>query len=80
MLEVLNKHLSQASNLELCSFGYWLETQDDKTKAAFAKIAEAKNISTQQLYNDLMESGADLPCKLTIFRSHMKGYCVCRKK
>lgn len=79
VLDVLNKHLFNASAFERCSFGYWLDKQDDATKEGFKKIFDSKNISAQQLYTDLIDAGTELPCKLTTFRSHMKGYCLCQK-
>lgn len=79
LLHVLEKHLSAASSLARCSFGYWLDKQDVKTQEAFVKLAESKNISSQKLYNDLVAAGIELPCKLTTFKTHMGGYCVCQK-
>ena len=63
----------------MCSLGYWLEKQDEATREAFSRISAAKNIAVQKLYNDLIEAGIDLPCKLTTFRTHMRGYCTCQK-
>lgn len=80
MLDVLNKHLANATNTPMCGFGNWLSTQENNIQEAFSAIAGNKNIKIQNIYNDLVNSGIDLPVKLTVFRSHLKGYCVCQNK
>lgn len=80
MLDVLTKHLANATNSRMCGFGTWLDKQDDKVQQAFKDIAESKNITIQSVYNDLVNSGIELPVGLTVFRSHLKGYCVCQNQ
>lgn len=80
MLDVLTKHLANATATPMCGFGNWLHTQDEKIQQAFKEISENKSIKVQNIYNDLVNSGIDLPVKLTVFRSHLKGYCVCQNK
>ena len=77
MLDVLNKHLE--AKADLCSMGQWVTTLDDKTKEAFEAIKQNnKSIVLAELYKDLIKE-TELPFKLTIFRSHLRGYCSCQK-
>lgn len=80
MLDVLNKHLELASAATRCSIGEWIDNLDENTKEVFHKIEERKDVVIASLYDDLIESGVELPGKLTTFRSHMKGYCTCQKR
>lgn len=79
MLDVLNKHLELADAHVRCSIGEWVDSLDENTKKVFHQIEERKDIVIVSLYKDLIASGVELPGKLTTFRSHMKGYCVCQK-
>lgn len=76
---VLGEHLSKASKFNRCAFGTWLEKQDDDTRKGFETISQAKNLSIERLYHDLTSAGIDMPCKLTTFRNHMRGFCICQK-
>lgn len=78
MLEVLNKHLE--SKADLCAMGQWINTLDDKTQEAFNAIKENnKSVILQELYNDLSKE-TELPFKITVFRSHLRGYCACQTR
>jgi hypothetical protein len=79
ILGVLANHLANSKGDGVCSMGAWINTLDDKSKEMFTKIIESKNINISKLYSDLIQSGIELPVRLTAFRSHLKGYCTCQK-
>lgn len=77
MLDVLDKHLNAGP--ETCSVADWIASLSIEEQDAFNKIKENnKEINIATLYKDLTES-IDLPFKLTLFRSHLRGYCICQK-
>lgn len=78
MLEVLQKHLEQHKAPTKCAVGSWLDTLDNKYKDLFKQLIEEK-VESAGLYRDLVSNGYELPFKSTVFRQHMKGYCVCQK-
>jgi hypothetical protein len=78
MLEVLNKHLT--AKADLCAMGQWINTLDKKTQEAFDAIKENnKSVVLVELYNDLAKE-TELPFKITVFRSHLRGYCTCQSR
>lgn len=77
MLEVLNKHLDPRHFG--CVVAQWIDGLAPEEQDAFAKLKEnSKSINIADLYKDLALQAA-LPFKLTIFRSHLRGYCTCQK-
>lgn len=79
MLDVFQKHLESADKPSKCAVGKWADTLDDKTRKVFETLIE-KKVETSGLYRDLVSNGYELPFKSTVFRMHMKGYCVCQSK
>jgi hypothetical protein len=77
LVDVLTKHLSSAR--QGCVVNGWLSGLTKEEREAFEKIKEqSTSINVVILYKDLSEN-AELPFKLTAFRSHLRGYCTCPK-
>ena len=77
MLEVLNKHLNEAS-ISGCVVAQWVAALDKEEQNLFKQIKENNvNVKIAQLFKDLSKE-SDLPYKLTAFRSHLRGYCTCQ--
>jgi hypothetical protein len=77
MLEVLEQHLQKGP--QRCIVARWIDSLTKEEQSAFSKIMENnKSIQIAILYKDLNEKD-QLPFKLTIFRSHLRGYCTCQK-
>jgi hypothetical protein len=75
MLDVLSKHLS--NEVTGCTVFRWIEGLSKEEQEAFAAIKEkSAKINLVSLFSDLNKE-AELPFKLTAFRSHMRGYCTC---
>lgn len=76
MLDVLNKHLTEKK--PECLVSTWVKELSKEENEAFASIKEkTATINLASLYKDLNEE-SKLPFKLTAFRSHMRGYCICQ--
>jgi hypothetical protein len=77
MLDILNKHLEDKPSS--CVVDTWIKSLKEDEQEAFNLLKQNKEkIQAAILYKDLL-SEMDLPFKLTAFRSHMRGYCTCRK-
>ena len=77
MLEVLNSHIQELTELKQCVVGKWIEELPEMEKSAFLLLVEAR-ANAQKLYGNLLRSGVEMPFKMTAFRMHMKGYCTCQ--
>jgi len=76
MLDVLNKHLSDEK--AGCTVSTWIdELPQEECEAFYALKLNNAKINIASLYKDL-NLEAELPFKLTAFRSHMRGYCTCQ--
>jgi hypothetical protein len=77
MLDILNKHLEDKPSS--CVVDTWIKSLKEDEQEAFNLLKQNKEkIQAAILYKDLL-SEMDLPFKLTAFRSHMRGYCTCRR-
>jgi hypothetical protein len=77
MLDLLQKHLT-AHEHQGCIAADWIKQLDVKEQEAFKSIKQNNHeIKIAQLYKDLNEQ-VGLPFKLTAFRAHLRGYCICR--
>ena len=73
MLDVLTKHLTDSPTT--CAAGSWVKTLSSEEQEAFAKLKENnQKVNVAALYKDLQP----LPFGMTVFRSHLRGYCPCR--
>jgi hypothetical protein len=77
MLDILKKHLEEAPFQ--CVVSVWISGLKEEEQSAFnLLITNRAKINIAVLYKDLaLQEG--LPFKVTVFRSHMKGYCTCQK-
>ena len=76
MLDILNKHLEKAPFK--CVVATWISSLETLEKEAFELLSKnSSNINVSALYAELYLQ-QKLPFKVTLFRSHMKGYCTCQ--
>lgn len=78
LLEILSKEKHKVRQTE-CSTKKWLDTLSEEELDALMDCINDPSISISSLYNSIAHSDAGIPFKLTAFRSHMRGYCVCQK-
>jgi hypothetical protein len=78
LTEVLKKHKENNAFIA-CAVGKWLDTLTQEEAEAFIDCIEAPNVSAFGLYTALSTGGIQLPFKQTVFRAHVKGYCVCQR-
>jgi CII-binding regulator of phage lambda lysogenization HflD len=77
MLDLLTRYAEP--KVKGCTVSAWLSTLNKEEQAAFQKIKDNNaTVQLANLYNDII-SATELPFKLTAFRSHFRGYCICRK-
>ena len=77
--DVLDYHLKRET--VGCIVNRWIAELDQEDKQGFEKLMEltknnSKAIDVKLLY-DGIRAKTELPFRLTAFRSHMRGYCVC---
>lgn len=77
--DVLDYHLKRET--VGCIVNRWIAELDPEDKQGFEKLMEltknnSKAIDVKLLYDGL-RAKTELPFRLTVFRSHMRGYCVC---
>jgi hypothetical protein len=77
MLDILNKHLEEKPSS--CVVNTWINSLKSDEQEAFNLLRQNnQKIKFAILYKELL-SEMDLPFKLTVFRSHMRGYCTCQR-
>jgi hypothetical protein len=77
LVDILQKHLSKPPLVKGCIVASWAADLSEEEQQVLSNL-QTKAVIVADLYRDL--SVANLPFKLTAFRSHMKGYCACPKK
>jgi len=76
MLDILEKHIKGTP--KECIVLRWISSLPQEEQEAFKEVAaHNEHIHLAALYGDLKKQ-ADLPFKLTAFRSHFRGYCTCQ--
>jgi len=76
MLDVLSKHLTGTPTV--CAVGTWVKELSTEEQEAFSKLQEnSQKVNASALYKDL-QNDTQLPFGMTVFRSHLRGYCQCR--
>lgn len=78
MLDILNKHLDTTRS-STCVVHAWINTLKPEEQKAFDLVKENHvNVKVSILYKDL-SAQIKLPFKISAFRAHVKGYCICPK-
>lgn len=76
MIDVLEAYLKVPSEVK-CSVGLWILEQGEEEQRLFEELRKHGNINMTNLYKDLTAE-SPLPFKITLFRMHMRGTCVCQ--
>lgn len=73
---VLEEYLNKPDKVK-CLVGKWVLGKDAEFQELFRKIENHPNLNLTELYKD-MSAEEELPFKITLFRSHMRGDCACK--
>lgn len=74
--DLLESHLNTPT--EGCSVNRWIVTLPDEEQTLLKKLSEKKGLNLTTFFNALTKE-SNIPFKLTTFKSHMRGACVCPK-
>lgn len=78
MLDILSKHLTITSEPSYCVVHTWIASLSEEEQLIMRELKNNPKVVLAQLFYDLTKE-TELPFKITVFRAHMKGYCVCPK-
>ena len=76
MLNVLEAYLKNPAPVK-CAVGAWIAKQGEEEQNLLEEIKNRRDVVMSDLYKDL-NSESPLPFKVSLFRSHMRGYCACQ--
>lgn len=76
MLDVLEQYLNGPTEVK-CAVGAWILKQGAEEQRLFEELKKRGNVNMVNLYRDLSVESS-LPFKITLFRMHMRGDCVCQ--
>jgi hypothetical protein len=73
--DILREHLEIVTKPMKCTVGNWLETQEPEVSKLLEHLASI-DVNVSALFKNLE---AEVPFRLTTFKTHMKGHCICPK-